>query len=181
MRGDRAPERPFSSRPGGSQPAPGTPREASVADLRGLAEEADFPIYWAGTAPGTRFELTETSDGRVYVRYLADGAKAGDERPDFLTVGTYPVARAYPVAQEASRREGMAHAQAPAGGLAVWNEERPRSVYVAYPGSDYLVEVFSPDAAEARQLVLDGDVGPVDPDAPNRAPRTLAPLPELSP
>jgi hypothetical protein len=141
---------------------PATPTEASVAELRTLAEEADAPIYWAGTAPGTRFEVTETRGGKVFVRYLPPNGKLADARPAFLTVGTYPYQRAYAVTEKSSHQKGMAQAPAPAGGLAVWSERRPSNVYVAYPGSDLLVEVFSPKASAARRLVLDGDVGPVD-------------------
>jgi hypothetical protein len=143
------------------QAPPGTPREASVAQLRALAEKADAPIYWAGTAPGTRFEVTETRGGKVFVRYLPPDVKVADKRAGFLTVGTYPYRRAYAVTDESSHQKGMARAPAPAGGLAVWSETRPSSVYVAYPGSDRLVEVFSPKASEARRLVLEGEVGPV--------------------
>ena len=160
----------------------GTPREASVAEVRALAEEADTPIYWAGTAPGNRFEVTETRGGKVFVRYLPPNAKPADKRPAFLTVGTYPYRRAYAVTARSSHQEGMARAPAPAGGLAVWNRKRPTSVYVAYPGSDRLVEVFSPQASEARRLVLDGEVGPVDlkPAGTQLAP-PLAPLFHLRP
>jgi len=144
------------------QAPPGTPTEASVAQLRALAEKADAPIYWAGTAPGTRFEVTETRGGKVFVRYLPPDVKVADKRAGFLTVGTYPYRRAYAVTDESSLKEGMARADAPGGGLAVWSKKRPNSIYVAYPGSELLVEVFSPEASEAQRLVLEGSVGPVD-------------------
>ena len=160
------------------QRPPGVPVETSVIELRALAAEADAPIFWAGTAPGTRFEVTETPAGKVFVRYLPPNVKVADKRPAFLTVGTYPYRRAYPVTDELSHQKGMARAPAPAGGLAVWNEKRPSSVYVAYPGSDLLVEVFSPKASEARRLVLDGEVGPVERESPGAqaAPSLLPPL-----
>ena len=140
---------------GGEPPPqpPSVPVETSVAELRALAADADAPIFWAGTAPGTRFEVTETGAGKVFVRYLPPNVEVGDKRPAFLTVGTYPYGRAYAVTAERSHQKGMARAEAPAGGLAVWSEKRPSSVYVAYPGADYLVEVFSPEASEARRLV----------------------------
>ncbi len=157
---------------------PGTPTETSVAELRALAKQADAPIYWAGTAPGTRFEVTETRGGKVFVRYLPPNVKVADRRPAFLTVATYPYQRAYAATDESSRQKGMARALAPAGGLAVWSEQRPSSVYVAYPGSDFLVEVFSPKDSEARRLVLSGEVGPVDrePAGPYVAPPLAPPL-----
>ena len=141
---------------------PGTPREATVAQLRTLAEHSTTPVYWAGTAPGTRFEVTQTRRGKFFVRYLPAGVKVADKRPDYLTVGTYPYPRAYAATEESAEQKGMDSAAAPGGGLAVWSDRRPSSVYVAYPGADVLVEVFSPKAAQARQLVLKGDVGAVD-------------------
>ncbi len=160
----------------------GTPSEASVSELRALAEDAGTPIYWAGTSPGDRFEVTETRGERFFVRYLPPNVDVADERPEFLTVGTYPYPRAYAVTEESSTQEAMASASAPAGGLAVWSEKRPTSVYVAYPGSELLVEVFSPEASEARRLVLDGDVGPVDRNAQaTRAAPPLVPPFELGP
>jgi len=163
----------------GAQPKrpPATPREASVAELRALAEAADGPVYWAGTAPGTRFEVTKTRGGKVFVRYLPPNVKVADKRAGFLTVGTYPYRRAYAVTDKSSHQKGMSRAPAPAGGLAVWSEARPSSVYVAYPGSDLLVEVFSPDASEALRLVLDGEVGPVDRE--HAVPQTAPPLTPL--
>lgn len=146
--------------------AAGVPVAAAVDDLRGLAADADGPVYWAGTGPGTRFELTETERGKVFVRYLPEGVPVADRRPDFLTVGTYPYPGAYEATDESSRDDGMVRALAPGGGLAVWSEERPSSVYLAHPGADVLVEVFSPDGDEAQELVLDGDVAPVGAGAP---------------
>jgi hypothetical protein len=47
------------------------------------------------------------------------------------------------------------------GGLAFQDKGHPTSVYLAYPGSNYQVEVFDPSAARARQVVLSGRVAPV--------------------
>ena len=153
---------------------PGTPVTTSLGELQAAADKADAPIYWAGTRPGDRFELTRTKGGRTYVRYLPPGVNAGDKRPAFLTVATYPQRRAYPVTEAASRRRGMVRRSTPGGGLAVWQRRNQRSVYLAYPGSDQLVEVFSPSADDARRLVLAGDVGPIGEVAASEpAPRRL--------
>ena len=151
----------ISARKPAQKAAPGTPVTASLGELQAAAGKADAPIYWAGTRPGDRFELTRTKRGRTYVRYLPPGVKAGDKRAAFLTVATYPQRRAYPVTEAASRRRGMVRRSTPGGGLAVWQRRNQRSVYLAYPGSDQLVEVFSPSADDARRLVLAGDVGPI--------------------
>ena len=44
------------------------------------------------------------------------------------------------------------------GGIAVINPRFPKSVYIAYPGSNYEVEVFDPSLAHARQLVSSGQI-----------------------
>ena len=43
----------------------------------------------------------------------------------------------------------------------LWSLDRPESVYAASPGSDLLVEVYSPDPARARALVSGGAVAPL--------------------
>jgi hypothetical protein len=43
----------------------------------------------------------------------------------------------------------------------LWSLERPESVYAAGPGSDLLIEVYSPDPERARALVSGGAVAPL--------------------
>jgi hypothetical protein len=43
----------------------------------------------------------------------------------------------------------------------LWSLERPTSVYVARPGSDLLIEVYSPDAEQAKALARSGAVTPL--------------------
>src|SRR5262245_37462302 len=47
----------------------------SAQGLSTLANALGHPIYWAGKQPGMQYELTQTPDGRVYVRYLPKKAK----------------------------------------------------------------------------------------------------------
>ena len=42
--------------------------------------------------------------------------------------------------------------------IAVVNKGYPQSIHLAYPGSDYQVEVFDPSAAKARAIVSTGQV-----------------------
>jgi hypothetical protein len=142
-------------------PTPGEPAKVSSADLRALARATDHPVYWAGRSRDDGYELTETKRGAIHVRYLPAGTAAGDKRPAFLTVSTYPYTRAYAVTSASAERPGMAGRPAPAGGIAAWSRRRPTNVYLAYPGSDVLVEVFHPDPEQARRLATAGDVGPI--------------------
>ncbi len=142
---------------------PGAPTATTPERLQALAKKLARPVYWVGEQPGAALELTETGDGQLYVRYLTGGAKPGDERPDFLTVGTYPEKQPFATVEKAAARKGAQAEKLADGGLAVANRARPNSWYLAFPDGKELVEVFSPRAGRARELVRDGRVVPVPP------------------
>jgi hypothetical protein len=95
------------------------------------------------------------------VRYLAGDAKVGDARADYVTIGTYPRSDALAAAKAAAEGDQQRSTELADGGVMLWSVERPESVYAAGPGSDLLVEVYSPDPARARALVRDGAVAPL--------------------
>jgi hypothetical protein len=136
------------------------PQAVSVEDLQGEAS-GDVPVYWAGPQAGTTLEFTETSDGSVYVRYLTEGAEVGDPSPDFLTVATYPLENGYARVLAAAEEEGAETEELPNDGLALVDADRPSSVYVAYEGQPYQVEVYDPSPDRALELVTSGAVQPV--------------------
>jgi hypothetical protein len=132
---------------------------ATPAKLRALARASGHPIYWAGRKPG-KYELTQTTDGRIYIRYLPKGVALGDRR-SYLIVATYPVKDAYKAVQTAAKESGAVTFRLPRGGLAVYNRGAQTNVYFAYPGSKYQVEVFDPNPARARTLVSSGAIRPI--------------------
>jgi hypothetical protein len=133
----------------------------SVEDVQELADSRDLPMFWAGPLSGLKYEVTETSDGAVYVRYLPEDAEVGDPRPGYLTVATYPLDNGYERVVAASRRDDSESERLPNGGLAVISSARPSSVYLAHRGEKYQVEVYHPSPDRARDLVLSGAVQPV--------------------
>jgi hypothetical protein len=133
----------------------------SANGLESFAASVDHPVYWAGPRDAHSYEVTRTADGRVYVRYLPEGVEAGDPRPNFLTIGTYPRATAFAELRRASRARGADSLRLARGGLAVFSDAKPTSVYFGYPEARYQVEVYSPSGDEARRLVLAGQVVPV--------------------
>jgi hypothetical protein len=149
------------NRGGGEAPAVGGATATSESELRSFAESASHPVYWAGAKDGFTYELTRTTDGRVYVRYLPEGTDAGDPRARFLTVGTYPRNGAFAELKRAARVDGAVSLRLERGGLAVFSDARGTSVYFGYPDARYQVEVFHPSASEARRLALSGQVVPV--------------------
>jgi hypothetical protein len=137
------------------------PVATTVADLQRLDEQSGHPVYWVGPQPGTKYEVTRTSNGNVYIRYLTQAAAIGDERPNYLTVGSYPFKGAYATLRQSARQEGTKSGRLPNGGIYIVSRERPNSVYAAYRGTDLQIEVFSPSASQARQLVASGEIRPV--------------------
>jgi hypothetical protein len=143
-----------------SAPASGA-TTVSADGVRDFAGSVEHPVYWAGLRDDHSYEVTRTADGRVYVRYLPKGVKAGDPRPNFLTIGTYPRPRAFAELQRAARARGADSFKLDRGGLMVFSDAKPTSVYFGFPRGRYQVEVYSPSGDEARRLVLAGQVVPV--------------------
>jgi len=143
--------------------AAGEPQVVSPAQLSEFAEDAERPVYWLGERVGADYELTETASGRVYVRYLEDGAEAGDSRSDFLTVGTYPSKNSVVALHRAAgNRGGATLGKTDDGVLLLIDPSSPENVHLAYPDADLQVEVFSPAPGQALRLASRGDVQPVD-------------------
>jgi hypothetical protein len=140
---------------------PATARGVSVAQLTNLSSSLGHAIFWAGAAKGNTYELSRTTDGRVYIRYLPAGVKVGDAKPSYLAVGTYPQPNAYAVLKATAKREGVKMTTLSGGGLAFVDKTHPTSVYLAYPGSAYQIEVYDPSPARALDLVVSGRIVPL--------------------
>ena len=131
------------------------PVALSADGLKTLAGSLGQPVYWLGEQPNTTYEVMQSPDGRVYVRYLPAGTEAGDPRA-FTTVGTYAVRNAYEIIDSRMREPGASAISVSGGGVALVTKTSPTNVYVAYPGSDYQIEIFSPVRNQARELVESG-------------------------
>jgi hypothetical protein len=150
------------STPNRAAPAPAAtavPGTASLSALRARAAQADQPIYWAGRIPGRTFEVTETSE-RIYVRYLPRGAKVGADKP-YLTVATYRHPNAFAATRTVAQHPGTVQLDVGRQGVAFYARGNPTSVYLAYRGSPYQIEVFHPVPRIARQLVSSRRVRPI--------------------
>ncbi len=136
----------------------GVPTVLSEAGLRAFGRAQTTPVYWAGPLANRRYELTQTSGGRYYVRYLTPRADVGDAAPRFLTVGTYPGTNAYGALQSVGRRETSERVTTQSGALVVYDKNRPTSVYFAFRNQNFQVEVYDPRSTRARRFVLEGKV-----------------------
>jgi hypothetical protein len=146
---------------GGNDVETGVPKEVSAGELRDFAEEEGHDIYWAGPVPGFKVELTKTKNGNVFVRYLPSAVPIGDQRPNYTTIATYPRKEAFNAVVAAARGRGQVRRNTPGGAVAVYNRRKPTSVYLAYPDSSYLVEIYAASPQESQQLATSGRVAPV--------------------
>ena len=139
---------------------PRGPEETSEDDLAKLSEELGHPIYWAGARENATYELTVTADGQIFVRYLSPEAEVGASS-GALTVATYPVADAYNITKQGASGADSVVVEAPDGGIATHRKGETTNVYLAYPGEDVQVEVYSPVPGVAPKLVSQGKIVPV--------------------
>jgi hypothetical protein len=149
-----------SERKSAPLPAVGRPGIVNETQLRALAAQSRFPVYWAGPKHGA-YELTRAQDGRIWVRYLQSASQVGTRSAKYLTVGTYPGKHAFLAIRRAARRPGGLSLQIPNGGLLVFNTNSPKSIHFGYPRTSYQVEVFDASPQQARTLVLGGKVSPI--------------------
>jgi hypothetical protein len=152
---------------GGSSDSPsgGSATQAvALSESKLLARASDLgqTAFWVGPRPGTQsYELSTTPEGRVYIRYLTDGAKAGDPRPNFLTVGTYPVAEAQLALRQAAKAaQGQTLSQH--DGFEVLSSKKATNAYVVFDDQPEIqIEVFSPRPGEAADLAASGALKPL--------------------
>ena len=127
------------------------PVAASRHRLRVLAASLGHPIFWLGPEPGYTYELTQTQNGKIYIRYLPHGVRVGSAKP-YLTVATYPFPGAFPAIQRLTQARGA---------LAVVDGQYPKSIHLAYPGSNFQVEVYDPLPSTTRKIVASREIVPV--------------------
>src|SRR3954466_11621444 len=148
-------------RDGGTSSAKhGRSAAVSAGALSSWAATVGHPVYWAGPEDGYRYELTHTTDGRIYIRYLPAGVAVGTSAPDYLTVGTYPVKDALATVRAIGGKAGGSLLNLGGGAVAAVDPDHPPSLYIAYPGSSYEVEVYDPSPGRAHELVTGGAIGP---------------------
>jgi hypothetical protein len=147
----------LGSHPAATQAATG-PTAVSVAELKAHAVALGHPIYWAGPKRGYTYELSDASNGRVFVRYLPPGVKPGSPRP-YATVATYPFPGAFAALEKTAK--GATTIKLAHGGIGVVDKAYPKSIHIAYPRSNYQIEVFDPSPSAGRTLVASGAIAPV--------------------
>lgn len=147
-----------STSPAGSGAAVSShgPHAVTAEGLRAAAARLGHPIYWLGAKPRSTYELTITSSGMAYVRYLPAGVAVGSKRPVFLTVGTYPTRNAYATLAAARKLKGSQVQEISPNAIAVTYASHPHSAYIAWRDKALVVEIFDPKPLGAQSLARYG-------------------------
>ncbi|MGD0166178.1 MAG: hypothetical protein ABSC51_02655 [Gaiellaceae bacterium] len=131
----------------------------TLAELKAKVATLGTTVYWTGPKPGVTYEYTRSPGGNIYLRYLSRGVAVGTS-DTYPTVGTYPMSKATATTRAAAGRAGDVRVKL-AGAEAFYSKSKPTSVYVAFAGSDYQIEVYDPVSARALAAVKSGQVRPV--------------------
>jgi len=135
-------------------------RIVEPAELANVAATLGHPVYWAGPIGGTELELTEGEDRSTQVRYLEEGADAGDEAPEALTIGSYPLPDPAGALDEFAAEPGSVTERGSGGLEIVYGKSNPSSVYFVPADGSIQVEVYDPRPRRALELALSGRVRP---------------------
>jgi len=150
-----------STSPKSEKVTPNKPIAASVSRLISYQKEVGHPVYWLGPFKGFTYELTQTSNGDSYIRYLKPGVKLGDPHPKWTIVGTYPAVKPYNTVRVDIVKYKLHYVPVSYHGIAVWSNAHPDNVYLAYPGLEDLIEIYDPGPAQAQKLALSSLLEPV--------------------
>jgi hypothetical protein len=141
--------------------ANGDARIVSEEELAALPAEAGHPIFWAGPLEDTETEYSIDASGNVHIRYLTDGAPAGDPDQGYLNVGTYPFAGAYEATRKLASEPDLVRVEE-GGGIGFYDPNNRKSVIIAWPEyPDLQIEVYDPVDDRALDFVRRGDIVPV--------------------
>ena len=124
----------------------------SEKELKNLVFENKIVAYWTGPIKDATYSINATTPGQVFVRYILKGMDCGSTEAKFRVIATYAQTDAYKSTQEAGNQaEGVSLAN-PDGSVVYFSKNAPNNVYLAYPGVDYQIEIYDPDAKTAVTL-----------------------------
>jgi len=114
-------------------------------------------FFWAGPKRGYQTEFRRTVDGFIYVRYLPNGVHVG-QAGDFLDIATYPFAQAVNGLKNQAKKAHATVVRGRGGSYIYVDPKRPRTVYMAFNGINYQVEIFGQNPIDSVTLAKSGKI-----------------------
>jgi hypothetical protein len=122
------------------------------SELKSIVKENDIQAYWTGPLENATYSLNSSTVGQVFIRYVPEGEKCDDVRPNFRVIATYQEVDAFATTESAgTTADGVSLLNAD-GSIVYFNKNVPTNIYLAYPGIDYQIEIYDPDPKEAVSI-----------------------------
>lgn len=121
-------------------------------ELIDAVKKIGIDVYWAGPVKDAKYTLAVPVEGQAYVRYLPNGDGLSDTKPNYVVIATYTTADAFTATQAAGNQtDGLTFINSE-GAAVYYSKDSSTNVYVAYPNSNYQIEVFNPIATAALDI-----------------------------
>lgn len=120
-------------------------------ELRQIVSQLGQTIYWAGPMTNAKYTLN-VNDTSAFVRYLPEGEGAEDTGMNYLVVATYEVNGAFDAVRTAGNEQDGISISNSDGAAVYYNKAIPNNVYLAYPNTNFQIEIFDPAAERALQI-----------------------------
>lgn len=131
------------------------PIEFTAKNLKAESKYIGTKFFWAGPQQGHGYEFTRNKFGYLYVRYLPTGVKPGVNGARYLIVATYPVTGAYTALKKKAKARAV---PGPGASIVYVNPKDHKSVYMAFPGIDDEIEIYSPTSAQSIAAAQSGKI-----------------------
>lgn len=122
------------------------------SELKSIVKENNIQAYWTGPIKNATYTLNSSTAGQVFVRYVPEGEKCDDVRPNFRVIATYEEADAFATTESAGTTADGVSLLNTDGSIVYFNKNVPTNIYVAYPGINYQIEIYDPNPKEAVSL-----------------------------
>lgn len=121
-------------------------------ELIDAVKKLGIDVYWAGPVKDAKYTLAVPVEGQAYVRYLPNGDGLSDTKPNYVVIATYTTVDAFTATQAAGNQtDGLTFINSE-GAAVYYSKDSSTNVYVAYPNSNYQIEVFNPIATAALDI-----------------------------
>lgn len=122
------------------------------SELKSIIRDNNIQAYWTGPLKNATYTLNSSTAGQVFIRYVPEGEKCDDVRPNFRVIATYQESDAFATTESAgTTADGVSLLNAD-GSIVYFNKNVPTNIYLAYPGIDYQIEIYDPDPKEAVSI-----------------------------
>jgi len=122
------------------------------AQLREVIAKNKLTAYWSGPETNALYSLIANANGQVFVRYLTNGQGLSDTSAKYRVIASYPQANAYSVTQAAGNQANAISFINADGAQVFYSKSYSTNVYLAFPESQYEIEIFDPGSGVALGL-----------------------------